>query len=607
MSSKLLGSEIKQDLKNTIITTKYILSLICNVKYGKRYILLKTLINTINAFITYGYIIVPGLIINELTNGQKMNIFILYLGILLFLPFISYIFNTLVGLHLTVISVDLNLNLSRYIRNKSLTMDYELLEKPEINVAESRAISTFYDALGIVDKVETFFTAIISFIIELGIIISLNPIITIFLIFIILANSKINKNLNKKRYLLRKEWDGYSTQERAIEYMMSNFDYAKEIRLFDLKEFLLNIFTELGQKTGEIKIKQVKVSAKATGLQNLLNFFQQGILYIYMGFNVIRGNINIGNMTIYLGIASRFNNSFSAIFNSYLALSNDSLMIQEAIAFLDIPLRQHEAGDKTPFFDKESIIEFRNVSFKYPGSENYILKNFNITIRGGETLCIVGENGSGKSTFIKLLTRLYWPESGDILLNGINISEYNYNKYQQLFAPVFQDFVRYYMTIEKNIILAKNNNKVFLDDVCEKSGLLSLLKNLPKGLQTQVEKLIDEEGFIPSGGEDQRIAIARAVYHDAPFYLLDEPTAALDPIAENEIYTQFKNMVSDKTAILITHRLSAVQLADKIAVFENGNIIEYGTHKQLYKNGGKYTEMFNKQAQFYRDDNSNNI
>jgi len=159
------------------------------------------------------------------------------------------------------------------------------------------------------------------------------------------------------------------------------------------------------------------------------------------------------------------------------------------------------------------------------------------------------------------------------------------------------------VSLEKNIVIASDYNKERLDEVCLKNDLLPLINKLPKGYDTQVGKYIDEEGFEPSGGEGQRIAIARAAYHDAPVFLLDEPTAALDPIAEYKIYTQFNEMITDKTAILITHRLSAVQLADKVAVFENGGLIEYDTHKKLYESGGIYTNMFNKQAQFYLDEN----
>lgn len=259
------------------------------------------------------------------------------------------------------------------------------------------------------------------------------------------------------------------------------------------------------------------------------------------------------------------------------------------------------SGTLEPAFNKDSIIEFVDVSFKYPGSDTYILENFNFSVYGNERLCIVGENGAGKTTFIKLLCRLYVPTEGRILLNGIDIKEYNYRKYLDLFAPIFQDYARYYTTLEKNISLSNETERAKIDDACKQSGLTSFVDKLDKGYDTQIGKWIDPAGIDPSGGEDQRMAIARAIYHSAPIYLLDEPTASLDPNAEFEIYTRFNNMVANKTAILITHRLSAVQLVDKVAVFEKGTVVEYGTHAELYAKGGIYTEMFDKQAQFYRD------
>ena len=201
-----------------------------------------------------------------------------------------------------------------------------------------------------------------------------------------------------------------------------------------------------------------------------------------------------------------------------------------------------------------------------------------------------------------MLTRLYSPESGGIYLNGTNIQEYDYEKYQSLFAPVFQDYAQYMMSIKENIILNSDYSYDRFESVCNESELTQFLNHLINGAETQLGKDIDENGIEPSGGEGQKIAIARARYHGGNVFLLDEPTAALDPLAEYEIYKQFSNMIEDKCAVLITHRLSAVQLSDRVVVFENGNVVEYGTHKELYDKGGIYTEMFDKQAQFYNND-----
>ena len=263
---------------------------------------------------------------------------------------------------------------------------------------------------------------------------------------------------------------------------------------------------------------------------------------------------------------------------------------------------KNNSGNLIPEFDENSTIEFRNVSFKYSGSERYALENCNITIHGNEKLCIVGENGAGKSTFIKLLVRLYSPSEGAIYLNGRNINEYDVLAYQRMFSTVFQDYTEYPMTVAQNIAFDDTYNINKLKKVCSECGIEDLIEKLPHKYDTYIGKEIFTDGFNPSGGESQRIAIARALYSERDIYILDEPTAALDPMAEYEIYTQFHNMIKNKCAVLITHRLSAVQLADKVAVFADGQIAEYGTHKELYNKNGIYTEMFDKQSQFYRDD-----
>lgn len=330
------------------------------------------------------------------------------------------------------------------------------------------------------------------------------------------------------------------------------------------------------------------------------NLIQGTIFHGYVVYRVLRHGLGVGDMTVYISAMQQFASALGRVVNSYMNLSRSSLDIAELKTFMDIPLSYQKSGSEEPILDKNSVIEFRSVSFKYPGSEIYALRNVNITIHANERLCIVGENGSGKSTFIKLLTRLYTPSDGEILLNGKNVNEYDFSKYQSLFSPVFQDFEHYHFTLGENIILAHEHDQSRLDEVCSKSGLSGLIAKLPNGYDTQVYKALDEKGFEPSGGEAQRIAIARAIYHNAPIVLLDEPTAALDPMAEYEIYTQFNDMITDKTAVLITHRLSAVQLADKVAVFDKGCVIEYGTHDELYAGGALYRDMFDKQAHFYR-------
>ena len=591
-----------QNLRNTIKSTRYMLGFVWKEKSGKFFIFLKTITSLFNALFPLVYTFFPGLTINELIYERRINMLILYVGILTMSPVINQVVDTMTYNKFRKLQMDLVLKFQTDFYNHTADMDYETLENPDIQILKTRAEQTLNDILLVVDQIGGLVSAIVGVIAISAIITMLNTFVILLIIGIIYVNSLITKRVIHKVYSLSRETNKYERSRWAPLNALMQFQYAKELRLFNIKSLLINMYVDIQTKDNKLITKSSMIGGKQRIFHSLTNLLQSLVLYAYLIYSVIEKGLAVGSMTIYMTAAGQLSSSLSQVFQSYLNLTRSGLYVQEMIEFMNIPLRQHQTGEKVPIFDKNSIIEFKNVSFKYPGSENYALKNMNITIRGDEKLCIVGANGSGKSTFIKLLTRLYWVEEGEILLNGVNIYEYDYLKYQRLFAPVFQDFVRYYFTLGENIVLASEYDKNRLDEVCSKSGLASLVEKLPKRYDTQVDKFIDEEGFEPSGGEGQRIAIARAIYHGGEIFLLDEPTASLDPLAEYEIYTQFNEMITEKCAVLITHRLSAVQLADKVAVFDNGSLVEYGTHKQLYGNGGIYTEMFDKQAQFYRSE-----
>ena len=591
----------RQNLRGTIKTTKYMLGFVWKERSGKSYLLVKNLIALVNALFPLVYTVLPGLIINELTDGRRIDTLALYVGVLTVTPVISQFISVLANKYLNKTSMELTLKYQAEFYGHVASMDYETLEKPDIQIMKDRAEQTLNSVLNVVNQLSMLVSSVYGLVAITSIIITLSPFVIIIISGIIYVGSLVTKWLNYKQFSIGIEVSRTDRLSWVLMYTLKNIYNAKEIRLFDLKSFLINIFTENRTKVNALNIKMQDAQNIASLYNSASNFVQQLILYIYMIFMVIKKGLPIGSMTIYMTAARQFSSSLGAVLNSYLMLTQNSLSVQEMMDFMNLPQKQCKTGDKTPEYDGRSIIEFRNVSFKYPGSEIYALKNINIAIRADEKLCIVGANGSGKSTFIKLLTRLYFPTEGEILLDGVNINEFDYKKYQRLFSPVFQEFAEYPMSLCKNIVLADELDRERLDTVCLESGLSSLVAKLPKGYETQTAKWIDEEGFNPSGGERQRIAIARAVYHGGQIFLLDEPTASLDPVAEYEIYTQFNKMVADKTAVLITHRLSAVQLADKVAVFDSGSLIEYGTHKQLYNSGGVYTEMFDKQAKFYRD------
>lgn len=252
-------------------------------------------------------------------------------------------------------------------------------------------------------------------------------------------------------------------------------------------------------------------------------------------------------------------------------------------------------------FDENFTLEFRNVSFKYPYSEEWSLKNITVAIKSGEKISIVGENGAGKTTFIKLLMRLYDPTEGGIYYNNIDIRDIEYLDYIKIFSSVFQDYHLFPFSIKENIVFDQSEN--ISDKIVEKLlfevGLKDKLQGLPRGIHTGLSKQFDENGTDLSGGESQKIAIARAIFRDASVIILDEPTSALDPISEYEIYQKYNEMVSGKTSIFISHRMASTRLSDKIIVLNNGELVEYGTHNMLMKQKGNYCKMYELQKEYY--------
>lgn len=581
-------------------TVRTVRSLLRFVKTQKgKYVFLKivtALKNTVSVLVSTLF---PGLIINELVGEFRVHRLVMMVGTLTLMPLFGVLWGSLLNTATAKVRSEISIQLETDFYRYTTTMDYEHLENPDIQTKKIRASETVSGAVDVIDGLVDFGAAVLSLLAIFAILVQLNPLIIAMVIVTIYINSLITKWMQKNNYEAKVKVDKESRKLWGFEFMVDAPQFAKELRLFNIGEFLITKVTRTMQAMADIRLAHQRKKNRATTAVTAIKCVEQILLYTYFIFLIMVGRITVGGLTIYLSATAQFFSSLSTIVNEYLKLCEKSLSTDELVDFLSIPRKQLTAGDKHPVFTEDSVIEFKNVSFRYPGSDRFALKNVNIKIDFGERLCIVGQNGAGKTTFIKLLTRLYFPTDGQILLNGIDINKYNYHEYQRLYAPVFQDFCMFYLDLKENIILNEEYDKQKLNGVCHSSGLDPLIIKLKKGYETQVDKWIDEEGFEPSGGEGQRIAIARACYQGGNIFLLDEPTAALDPIGEYEIYTQFHNMIKDKTAILVTHRLSAVQLADKVAVFDDGQIIEYGTHAELYTKGGKYKEMFDKQAEFY--------
>ena len=328
-----------------------------------------------------------------------------------------------------------------------------------------------------------------------------------------------------------------------------------------------------------------------------------GMIYLFTCLKALGGAFDVGSCTQYIGAATAMVANVFALTDMIGTLKANTPYLEKTFAFLDIPNSMYQGSLTTEKrSDRRYEVEFRDVSFRYPGSDIWALRHVNMKFKVGKRLAIVGENGSGKTTFIKLLCRLYDPQEGQILLNGIDIRKYRYDDYMGIFSVVFQDFQLICQPLGANVAGSMEYDRDRARKALIDAGFADRLAAMKKGLDTMLYKNLSEDGVEVSGGEAQKIAIARALYKDAPFIILDEPTAALDPIAEAEIYSKFDEIAGDKNAIYISHRLSSCKFCDEIAVFHEGAVIQQGSHAELLADrGGKYYALWNAQAQYYTE------
>lgn len=326
-----------------------------------------------------------------------------------------------------------------------------------------------------------------------------------------------------------------------------------------------------------------------------------GFVYVFTCLKAWCGAFDVGSIIQYVGAATAMVDNIFTLTGLFGVLEANTGHLEKTFEFLDIPNAMYQGSLTTEKrADRRYEVEFKDVSFKYPCSDIWALRHVNMKFKVGERLAIVGENGSGKTTFIKLLCRLYDPQEGQILLNGIDIRKYRYDDYMNIFSVVFQDFQLICQPLGVNVAGSMHYDRERAEKALIDAGFGDRLATMKKGLDTVIYKNLSEDGVEISGGEAQKIAIARALYKDAPFIILDEPTAALDPIAEAEIYSKFEEIAGDRTSIYISHRLSSCKFCDEIAVFHEGAVIQQGSHASLVADtNGKYYELWNAQAQWY--------
>lgn len=435
-----------------------------------------------------------------------------------------------------------------------------------------------------------------------------SPVFSVLLFILCIAavclSAKYHGLSEKKEFDVRNNLFNYNP---LLEYYNNKYlnenESGKDVRMFDEKELIMEEINErIYSPRMQINNRLFKIWASPRGqIGTISTNVLGGIVYLFIGLKALTGVFGAGSIVEYYGSLTKLISNCVDISGNLGYLRANNTQLKQEFEYLSLVSDMQNGTRTVDGIDPYSaVFEFCDVSFTYPETDTSILKHLNLKIKSGERLAVVGMNGSGKSTMIKLLCRLYDPTDGKITINGIDIREFDYSEYLKLFAIVFQDFKLLAFPVGENVACSDEYDEKRVWECLEMAGIKKRIEELPKKLNQSVYKLYEKDGIDFSGGEEQKIAIARALYKNAPFVILDEPTAALDPIAESEIYSHFNEIVGNKTAVYISHRLSSCRFCSRIVVFDDGKIIQNGTHDELLSDtDGKYSKLWNAQAQYY--------
>lgn len=511
--------------------------------------------------------------------------------------------------------------------DKILSMDYEDLENNHtydlISWIDQNKQWSGWGLGKLIGNFESFVTAIIRMIGAVSLTISLftlqipesagaitvlnNPLFLVGILALMIAVTVAAPSLSVKADSYWTECDEEARMGNRVfsfyGFMAYDRRRAMDVRVYRQEKLCSQYFHQYNSFGPESKIGRYARGPMGflSALSAALSYVFTAVVMIFVCFKAWGGAFGIGSVTQYISSITVLSGGISQLISTVGDMKNNASFLRTTFEFLDIPNKMYQGSltvEKRS--DRNYEIEFRDVSFRYPGSDLWALRHVSMKFKVGERLAVVGQNGSGKTTFIKLLCRLYDPTEGAILLNGIDIRKYNYKEYLSVFSVVFQDFKLMAFPIGENVAAGSEVNRNRAKRCLPMAGFDAKLAAMEQGMDTYLYKNLEKTGVEVSGSEEQKIAIARALYKDAPFVILDEPTAAQDPVSEYEIYSRFNELVEDKTAIYISHRLSSCRFCDEIAVFDHGKVIQKGTHEALLtEKEGKYYELWEAQAQYY--------
>lgn len=501
---------------------------------------------------------------------------------------------------------------SRELNVQALTFDYEHLENPEVQDLRFRSFQRSWYGIGgwLLEVGHSTLKNILSMLISVVIMLPMFQMnrarigysigIAVILIVLIVINYLIG--VNGTRNAMNSYFQDSNLYNKKLFYLdlFSKIEPQKDIRAMKMEEAVMNDVKTLFKKVQTSEQKQGEFYIKRQIFQKLILNVATLLIYVYAAICAVKNLISIGQVVTFAASMAQMMHCANLLAVGFGHLKSAAMYAEDYRDFMTLTEKKYKGTipvEKRR--DAKFKVEFEHVYFKYPGAEDYVIKDLNLSLVIGEKLAIVGKNGSGKTTFVKLLCRLYDVSEGTIKVNGIDIRKYDYQDYCDLFSVVFQDFALFDLPVGENVAGNANYEKEKVQKAMDKVGLDDIAGKLSNGLDTYIGKECSSEGVNFSGGERQRLAIARAIYKDAPFVIMDEPTAALDPEAEAEVFEGFDRMVGNKTAIYISHRLASCKFCEDILVFDHGRVVQHGNHNELEKEEGMYKELWNAQARYY--------
>lgn len=486
---------------------------------------------------------------------------------------------------------------------KNLNTDYVNIESLDGREKNKRAMefyrSYYSSSADFIDTFNQLLVCIVGVAASLALIYKINIVMILIILATCVAEFFLLKYLNKKEKGVK---DARSKIFVKFDYYYSlskDLTSAKDIRLYGFTDYFLFSVAKLISAIESITAKYMHQSIKVGGTRALLNLVRELVAYAYLTYLVVKGRLSVSDFIFYFGIITGFSNwilSFVFLYSNIERCCNDCAAFREFV-------ESSEESQSKPDVDFENVksIEFKNVSFTYPSAEKSTINNMSFKVNKGENIAIVGENGAGKTTAVKLLCGLYYPTKGDILINGKSSRDFSSDSYFDLFSAVFQDYNFLPMTIAENITASADYDREKLYAAFEKAGIMDKISSLDKKENTLMVKDVHKDAVDFSGGEKQKLLLSKAVYKNAPVLILDEPTAALDPIAENELYLKYNEMTDNKISFFISHRLSSTRFCDKILFIKDGTIAESGTHEELMAQKGSYYRMYQIQSYYYKE------